>query len=202
MNHISRILSILLHPLIIPTLGLFVIVNLDPFMALMPMIQLQIIFLIVALCTFIIPLTLIPLFLKLGTISSVYMNDRRERILPVFFTGVFYFLAYFTLKRLPFTPRVIEAFMLSSLITVYIAMGITFFWKISMHMIGFGGFAGALLGVSYLHALNLFWPFVVVLVIAGLLGTSRLYLNAHKPAQVYAGFMMSFVFVFIGIFIF
>ncbi|MGQ9621134.1 MAG: hypothetical protein ACUVTX_09165, partial [Bacteroidales bacterium] len=42
---------------------------------------------------------------------------------------------------------------------------------------------------------NLTWFLIPVLLIAGLILTSRLILNIHKPGQVYSGFLLGFTVV-------
>lgn len=199
MKIVSRIISTILHPLLIPTLGLFLILNAGGHFAYMPVHHQRVVYLIVLLSTCILPLSLIPLFLLLGVIKTVYMNERRERLLPVAFTGLFYLLGYYFLARFPVVPYFIKGFMLATLITIVAAMLITFVWKISLHMLGVGGLTGAMLALSFRFGLDIWVLLSIIILLAGFLGTARLYLKAHTPAQVYAGFMLGFLMVFFGI---
>lgn len=199
MKALSRIISTLFHPLLIPTLGLFLIFNVGGHFAYMPFEHQRIVYLIVFLSTCILPLSLIPLFLLLGVIKSIYMEERRERLMPVAFTGLFYLLGYYFLARFPVVPSFIQGFMLATLLTIIVAMLITFIWKISMHMIGIGGLAGALLALSMRFGLDIWVVFSLIVLISGLLGSSRLYLNSHTPLQVHVGFFLGFIIVFFGI---
>lgn len=66
---------------------------------------------------------------------------------------------------------------------------ITFFWKISAHMMSMGGLIGAVLTISYyVLGTNPYVLFIILFILAGCLGTSRLILQRHTPAQVYIGF--------------
>ncbi len=89
--------------------------------------------------------------------------------------------------------------MLATIIAISIALAITFFWKISMHMIGIGGLTGAILALSLRFGIDAWMIFTVVLLISGLLGSSRLFLNAHTPAQVHTGYLLGTVVVFFGV---
>lgn len=197
----ARIISTLFHPLLIPVLGLFLIFNVGGHFAYMPIDHQRIVYLIIFLSTCILPLSLIPLFLLLGVIKSVYMEERKERILPVGFTALFYLLGYFFLLKIPVVPSFIQGFMLATLLTIVAAMGITFFWKISMHMIGIGGLTGALLALSLRFNLDLWIIFSLVVLVSGALGSARLYLKAHSPLQVHVGFLLGALIVFFGVFI-
>ena len=63
-------------------------------------------------------------------------------------------------------------------------------WKISAHMIGMGGLIGVIIGVSERLTLDLNATLIVLFVMAGFVGFSRLRLNAHNPFQVYLGFLV------------
>ncbi len=198
MRTVSNTISTLLHPLLIPTLGLFLIFNLGGHFTYLPLDHKRVIYLIVFLSTCALPLSLIPLFMLLGVIKSVYMKERKERILPTVFTGIFYCLGYFFLSRISIVPSFIQGFILATIIAISIALLITLFWKISMHMIGIGGLTGALLALSYRFGIDMWMLFAFVVVLAGLLGTARLYLNAHTPGQVHVGFLLGGLIVFGG----
>ena len=53
-------------------------------------------------------------------------------------------------------------------------------------------------GISAAYAAVLAQAIIVVLVIAGLLGTSRIFLKRHTPMQVYAGFCLGFICTFVS----
>ncbi len=201
MKIFSRILSTIFHPLLIPSIGLFLIFNVGGHFSYMPFEHQRIVYLIVFLSTCILPVSLIPLFLLLGVIKSIYMEERKERLLPVAFTGLFYLLGYFFLSRFSVVPHFIKGFMLATLVTIIVSMAITFFWKISMHMIGIGGLVGALLALSMRFGLDIWIIFSIVILISGLIGASRIYLKAHTPLQVHLGFLLGISIVFFGIFL-
>ncbi|MBR8534749.1 PAP2 family protein [Carboxylicivirga sediminis] len=202
MRTFSKIISTVFHPMLIPTLGLFLIFNIGGHFSYLPLDHKRIIYLIVFLSTCALPLSLMPLFMLLGVIKSIYMKNRQERILPTVFTGIFYCLGYFFLSRIPVVPSFIQSFMLATIIAIAIALLITLFWKISMHMIGIGGLTGALLALSFRFGLDIWILFSLAIIIAGMVGTARLYLKAHTPAQVHTGFILGGLVVFAGSLIF
>ena len=65
-------------------------------------------------------------------------------------------------------------------------------------MIGIGGLLGGIMGISRVYLLNPYWAFIIVLLIAGLLGGARIQLKKHPPAQVYAGFGLGFISIYIS----
>jgi hypothetical protein len=81
--------------------------------------------------------------------------------------------------------------MLAAGITASLALG--FLWtlrlKVSLHALGLGGVLAALVQTQRLFTIfDFFWPFWGFLLLTGLVMSSRLYLNAHRPAEVYLGF--------------
>ncbi|MCU4174701.1 PAP2 family protein [Carboxylicivirga sp. N1Y90] len=199
MSYFSKIISTILHPLVIPILGLFLIFNVGGHFSYMPADHQRIVYLIVFLSTCILPLSIMPLFLLLGVIKSMYMKERKERILPLIFTGLFYLLGYFFLLRISVVPSFIKGFMLATIIAISVAMLINLFWKISMHMIGIGGLTGAILALSMRFGLDVWIVFSLIVIFSGLLGSARLYLKAHSPLQVHAGYFLGAIIVFYGI---
>ncbi len=199
MRVLSKALSTLFHPLLIPIIGLFLIFNIGGHFSYLPFEHKRLLYIIVFLSTCALPLSLIPLFLLSGTIKSIYMKERKERLFPTLATGFFYLLGYIFLSKIPIVPTFIQDFMLATIITIWLALGITIFWKISMHMIGIGGLTGAILALALHFGLDIWIVFSIVLLIAGLLGTSRLYLKAHTSMQVHTGFILGSTIVFFGI---
>lgn len=199
MRLFSRFFSTVFHPMLIPTLGLFLVFNIGGHFSYLPADLKRIVYLIVFLSTCVLPLSLIPLYMLLGIIKSVYMEERKERIIPTIATCAFYILGYVILSRIPIVPSFISKFMLATILTIIIALAITFFWKISMHMIAIGGLTGAVLALAYRFGLDVWMIFSATVIVAGLIATSRLYLNAHTPKQVHAGFALGSLIVFWGV---
>ena len=81
---------------------------------------------------------------------------------------------------------------LGSALLIALSLIVSFYWKISMHMIGVGGMLGALIGVSLAAYVDTALYVILTALICGMVGFARLKLKAHTPAQVYAGFFAGF----------
>jgi membrane-associated phospholipid phosphatase len=66
-------------------------------------------------------------------------------------------------------------------------------------MVGLGGLLGVLVSVSYLIKFDMTVFYMLVVLIAGLVAMSRLYLEEHRPSQIYTGFLLG-LFVQAGLF--
>ena len=197
----AQIISILFHPLLMPSLGFLILFNSGTYLAYLPVEYKKMIFLIVVLCTMIIPLSLIPFFLYQKIIYTVHMSERRERYIPLILTFMLFLFCYYLIQRLQIPPAY-QAFSLGCMISVLAAFIITSKWKISTHMIGNGGIAGLIAYIIYYLHVNLEIYLIIIVFIAGLTGTARISLNAHKPSEIYTGFLAGFAVMSIVMFLY
>ena len=82
---------------------------------------------------------------------------------------------------------------------VILSAVITIFYKISIHSAASWGIIGILLPLNKISNGILLVPTVSLIVIAGLVMSSRLMLNAHTPREVLAGCLLGFGVGFTGI---
>jgi hypothetical protein len=57
-------------------------------------------------------------------------------------------------------------------------------------MVGVGGLIGSLVIVSWLIRYNAVPHLIILIVLAGIIATARLYLKQHDQKQIYAGFFL------------
>jgi len=105
------------------------------------------------------------------------------------------------IAKLP-VPKIFSVFLLGSCLVLLILFAITIKWKISGHGAGMGGLLGAVLALTFKYGINLLWPIIVVILISGAVGSSRIYLKKHTPMQVYAGFSVSVLCMYLTIYFF
>ena len=146
------------------------------------------------------PLLFLLIMVRQGVVNSFYLEKKEDRVYPLGITAIFYFLSYYLMRQLPLSDA-FSLFLLGSTIIVITSLLITFFWKSSTHLMGIGGLLGGLTGLAIQLSIDLTWMIIYGLVISGLLGFARLQLNAHKPSQVYAGFLLAFFIMLLIFFI-
>jgi membrane-associated phospholipid phosphatase len=189
----AKIISHVFHPLIMPIIGLTIIFNTDSYINYaVPQELKQAVLILVGATTFIIPLLIALLLLNRKLINSLEMETRRERIFPYSITISFYVFTLYMLKQAP-VPAIVFNFIVGATLSIIIAFVINMKWKISAHMIGIGGLVGALLCVSILLEIYITPYITLSLLVAGLIGSSRLVLRAHTPSEVYTGFIVGVV---------
>jgi membrane-associated phospholipid phosphatase len=67
---------------------------------------------------------------------------------------------------------------------------INIWWKVSIHTASMGGITGIFIAIAIRYELELLFLIGMMLFISGLVGFARLKLDAHKPSQVYVGFLV------------
>lgn len=155
---------------------------------------------IIFLVTFIIPALSISFLLLTKSISSLRLEDRRERIIPFSFITIFYGVAsWMFVSRLGIAGH-INLILITITALILVLTIITIFWKISAHATAIGGVLGFFTAI-YLNdpqpkVLN---AIAILVVAAGVIMSSRLKLNAHTPPQLYAGLIMGFVISFFSL---
>ena len=190
LNKIAHIISVIFHPLLIPSLGVVFILFSDSSSFILPLELKRLIFYLVCILTFILPVSIVP-FLKIhGFIETLKMSNTRERLLPLLITGILYLTCYYLLNRFPVVPKYIKAFILATAFSVFVTFIITYFWKISIHMVGMGGLSGIILASIVYLPLFIHLYVISAFLVSGLIGTTRLFLKEHVPLQIYSGYLL------------
>ncbi len=187
----AHILSFLFHPLFVTFYGLLILFHSSLYISYLPPSMKKWIYIIVGVNTAIVPLSITPIYLYRKIISSVQMESSNERIIPLIINAFLFYLTYYLLSRYN-TPDVIRVYILAGAVCIFMAIVISWKWKISLHMIGIGALTGAVLSIAFRYRINLNLYFIVLIFISGLLGASRLQLNAHNPGQIYSGYLLGF----------
>jgi len=193
---LANFISILFHPLFIPLYVLLVLLFSNAYFAVILNRSFKIfLFLFTLTAGVVLPLLSATLFKKFGIISSLRMPDRKERVLPFLMTSIYYIIAFSSLQKIEYLPSTYsKLFLATSLILLCVAL-ITYFWKISIHLMSLGSMVGLLLALNLDNPFFLL-PFITTILIAGITASSRLSLKVHTPAQLYLGFLFGFVFMF------
>lgn len=182
----AKFFSLVFHPMVMPTVGMVFFFQATTYLQTMPDEGRDFIFMVTISSTFALPLLALPFFYYRRMIRSVTMDNANERVVPFAVSLIFYLLGYYLLYTLQ-VPAVILGFILASAIIVGLATLISYWWKISVHMMGIGGLLGGLTGFGLRMGLDMVPELAILSVGAGVIAWSRLRLNAHTPLQVAAG---------------
>ncbi|MBA3663816.1 MAG: hypothetical protein H0W61_06365 [Bacteroidetes bacterium] len=192
MKGLSLFFSVLFHPLLMATYGcllLFFGIQHTVYDYMTPFETKWRISVVVFLFSFMFPVLNIAILYKLKRIPSLTLSNQKERTFPYIMTALFYFGLFYLLKDINIWNSV-KLFVLGGGLGILLTALINLKYKISAHMVGLGGLLGVLVSLSYLIKFDMTLFYIVVIIITGLVAVSRLYLQEHRPSQIYSGFLL------------
>lgn len=200
MNFLFRIISFILHPLLLPTYGTLIYLWANPSLGMGP--EALRIKAVIFFNSFVMPAVAIGMMKALGFIKSFEMHDKQERIIPFIATMVFYIWTFMAVKNALQLPYIMVVFILGTVASLMAAFFINLFHKLSIHMVGMGGLLTAciLMMMTSERSMAVILPAMIVL--TGLTATARLYLKAHTPVELYTGFLVGLSGQMVGLLIY
>lgn len=143
------------------------------------------------LLTCVLPLTAILLLMKSGQVSSLQIENASERTMPYVYASVGFACWAYLLIRILHAPLSLNMIAVGATVAIIIVALINRRWKISAHLTGFGGLVGGVM--SYYISVGVVPSWGAMSAWLGgtlILMYARLYLHAHTPAQVAAGWLL------------
>jgi hypothetical protein len=197
---LARLLSVVFHPLLMPTYLFSIILYFLPAASLsLPLQSRWIVLGMIVFTTFVVPgLGAYALF-RTGFIDSYEIDRREQRSKPLLFTTLCYGVTAYLFQREPVFDHLFFFVMGVVTASVFLAWVVSYFWKISAHGIGLGGAFGVLLLLNKLMPeAQLLMPILLAIVVSGAVLSARLALHAHSPAQAYTGFATGLLLVLVA----
>ena len=188
---LSKIISIILHPIFMPITALYLSLKLIPALGFAITNYLNFIYLILLFSTIILPLMSIMFLINKKIVFSLEMSNYKERIFPLLTVGIWMCYGYYKLADFLILTPILKAEILSAITIIFTASAISKYWKISLHMLGIGGVVGVLFSLNFLF--GSLQPILILSVLfAGILGAARINEKAHNNTQIYVGFLLGF----------
>lgn len=198
-RRMAQLLSIVFQPMFMPLLTAWMLFNSHTYIDFTSeSVVRKFVYLTLLLTTVILPVMVFGYLFRKKIITTYHIDKREERkyafVVTIFFMGLTYWI--FSKASL---PAIFYAMIIGGMISIVISALITLLWKISIHMMGVGGLVGSIAGLSYLLKMDLSAMIYFSLFVSGLTGFARLKLFAHTPAQVYCGFTLGLVVMFLTV---
>lgn len=203
MQAVAKFISYLFHPIFVILYMLIILWMINPFVfGLGTQNGIELLLISVFFLTVFFPIFSTFLMKFLDLISSVHMEERKDRIIPLVATSIFYLWLFMNIRQNPGIPESFNFFVLGATISLFLALMINGFIKISLHTIGMGGMVMALILIKYHFSYSTFtvdtfqanyivntnlvlYAFIIM---AGAVGTSRLILKSHDTQDIYLGY--------------
>ncbi|HEY9048734.1 MAG TPA: hypothetical protein VIN08_22670 [Ohtaekwangia sp.] len=202
MNFLAKVISYVFHPLLMVTymfslFALYFPLGLDPLK-----IDAQWTFILIIFgFTFLLPAVNIGLLKLFGSIKSVTLVNRRERIIPFIFIAILYLVItylFYSKTGVSFNDNLFKFLLIADALVVISAIA-TMFYKVSIHSLAAWGFIGIIVPLNGLSENGaLFYPSLAAIVITGLVMSSRLQLQVHSAREVMIGGILGLATSFAG----
>lgn len=201
MRTFLKIISYVFQPLLMPTFGMILLMQI-PLFQLFPSLYRLIAITGTFLFTGIFPAIPIFMMMSRGQVKDMFISRREERTIPYLFSFLAYvFWVLFLWRTLQF-PMEFVIIGIGVVVALICMVFINLKWKISAHAAGMGGLVGCILTVSYFASINPLGIIILSLLISGLVAISRIYLKAHTLMQVLGGFCLGVSCVILSAFIY
>ena len=181
---IGIILSYLIHPMVIS----FVTFSYLTYFSNILIEDKNLIFILCFTFSTILPIATFYFLKKNNLISDLDASKKEERLLPMSFGALFFFLGFVTLRMLN-AQLLIQGIMFCGMINVILAWLITNYWKISIH------------AITLSSSITIFWilgyqnVFIIILILFILI-IGRLLAQAHNLNQIMAGIFLGIISTF------
>jgi hypothetical protein len=188
----AKIISIIFHPLLMSVYGILIIFSAPTPIGYLPVTVKKLLLLITLINNVLLPLSLIPYFRYRNIITSWTVEARKERMLPLLTTSFFYSVTAFISFKFNIPPF-IKSFIFSATFLAICVTIISLWWKISIHSVGAGALTALVIVLSVKMYTPLTWFLLGVILVSGLVLSSRLWLNSHSPKEVWFGLLLGFL---------
>lgn len=193
----ARVLSMVFTPFYLSLVGLIALFTFS-YLSLMPWAYKLTVLALVYMFTILVPTLLIHFYRNYHGWTLIELGKKERRVVPYLFSIVSYFVCYYVMHRFNI-PHFMSNILMAALVIQILCALINVWWKISTHTAAIGGVTGALQAFSMIFGFNPIGWLCVVIILAGMVGTSRMILRQHSLRQVCYGFLLGLVAAYIVI---
>jgi hypothetical protein len=180
--------------------GIAILLTLGGWLVLLPSEAKRYVFLVVALTTIILPLSVLPVLKSRRVITSYMMPTREERKIPLLLVSFFHLMGAFILQKAD-APVILTLYLNGNSMILLACALINWKRKISVFLAAWGGITGMVLALTIKWMINLQLIIGILFILSGIAAFARLRLEKHTPAEVYAGYLTGFAVNFLLIFL-
>tara|TARA_B110000902_G_scaffold182046_1_gene206204 strand:+ start:2844 stop:3443 length:600 start_codon:yes stop_codon:yes gene_type:complete len=186
-----KLISTILHPIVIPTIGVMLYFLLIP-NSLLQNQKLTILSLVFGV-SYIIPLLILIFLKKTRIIKSYQPKSIRERKMPIALMTIVFYLFGNSLNNIA-NLRDLGLLFYATSLSLFLSY-ILFYFKIkaSIHLLSLGISVGFFMVLSIVYTQSFAIVIIIIILLAGLLASARLHLKAHTPKDIYIGFFIGTV---------
>lgn len=198
MRKISQFISYTFHPVFFNFYMVCLLLYMHPYTASRMMYQARFLYLAVLFINLVVlPLLLLLFLKKRGLVSSFQMPEQKQRGKVYWMLGIVFLITAFQMNSNEFSYFLVH-YIASIGIGLLMLFLINLKIKVSMHAVSAAaGIALFAFMVIMEQNRGMFPYLLLIILIGGIIGSARLYLNAHKPTEIWVGYLTGFTITFI-----
>ena len=191
LNSISRISSIIFHPVFVPALIYsFLLFFSSDFLFGIPTKTQHWWLVIISYITITFPLLVVFLLWRLKFIESMQMHGIKERLGPLIASMLFYFWTFWLFHKQFQAPLLLQSFLCGIFLTTVFLFIASIFFKVSLHSGAWGCVIVFAIICCFYQIHNGIILLMLSLLVGGIVGSARMRLNAHTFKQLYSGYLL------------
>lgn len=190
-----KFISTILHPIVLPTLGVFIyfLFVSQSFEKRLQLIVLGLVFTL----TYLVPLLMLLLLKKFRFIKDFQVSTIKERRFPIIFMMLLLYFLGNSIIQIPTIRNLGILFFGTSLSLTCIYVLFSLKLKSSLHLVSMGNMIGFFLIMTNINSLSMLPIIILLILLSGILASSRMYLKAHTPIELLIGFSLGIICQFI-----
>ena len=196
-DRLATLLSWVLVPLMMPLYGILMLFSLSQLAAATIGVK-AIVSLVIIGINVVLPMMLVCLLKLFGLVKDIGLNNRKERLLPYAITVLAFCGAGWYMASNG-APSWTVMFFLGGAAAAAVNAIVNFWWKISAHAAGIAGVVALMVRIrmEWMPSDGILAWTVVWVLLAGILGSARVWLGRHTVGQVMAGYAVGFLSVYL-----
>ena len=190
-----KFISTILHPIVLPTLGVFIyfVFVSQSFEKRLQLIVLGLVFTL----TYLVPLLKLLFLKKFRFIKDFQVSTIKERRFPIIFMMLLLYFLGNSIIQIPTIRNLGILFFGTSLSLTCIYVLFSLKLKSSLHLVSMGNMIGFFLIMTNINSLSMLPIIILLILLSGILASSRMYLKAHTPIELLIGFSLGIICQFI-----
>lgn len=186
-----KFISVILHPIVIPTIGVLLFLSITPNEIRKE--RQYLLISIVFFSTYIVPLISLIILKTLGFINSFQVESINERKIPLFLMLLIFYILGRNLIQISDFKELGMLFYGTNVSLAIVYLLFSFQIKSSLHIMSLSSALGFFLLFGNVYSISTLPIAIIIILLIGILASSRLHLEAHNQKEIYLGF-------FIGLF--
>jgi len=196
----AKVLSVIFTPFYLPV-GALVGLLAFSYLSLLPWTYKLFLLLMFWVFTVFLPTTLINLYRRSRGWTFRQLGNRERRAIPYIISILSYLLCCY-IMTITHVPRFMRSILMAALVIQIACAAANIFIKISTHTAAIGGVAGAITAFSLIFSFNPVWWLCVIIILSGMVGTSRMVLRQHSLHEVLMGFLLGVLCSFVSVLVY